>query len=142
MSELKTKPNSLSVIEFIDNHPNQKINQDCKELIKFYESATGYKAKLWAHMIGFGSYDYKYETGRSGTAMMAGFAPSKVGITLYLNCSGREMEKKLAKLGKHKMSVSCLYIKNLASIDYNILKEIIIENIKYMRDNYKTYKTP
>lgn len=138
----KTQPTTISAEEFVNNYPNQKIIPDCLELIKIFESVTGQKAVMWGNMIGFGFYHYKYESGREGDSFAAGFAPSKIGITIYTNCdietdfnTAQKLEL-LPKLGKYKASKACLYIKKLADIDLETLKQIINKSYKYAITRY------
>lgn len=121
----KTQPNTQSVTDFLNNYPNQKVIPDCFELIKLFEKVTGEKPVMWSTMIGFGSYHYKYESGREGDIFVVGFAPSKIGITIYVLAGYKEQADFLAKLGKHKLGKACLYIKNLKDLDLVALEKII-----------------
>jgi Domain of unknown function (DU1801) len=121
----KTQPSSASVSDFLTNYPNQKVIPDCHKLIKIFEDITGQEPVMWSTMIGFGNYHYKYESGREGDFFLVGFSPSKVGITIYISSGYTDLTEKLAKLGKHKIGKSCLYIKSLTDIDLETLKEII-----------------
>lgn len=124
-----------SVEDFINNYPNPKIIQDCHKLIQIFTKQSGREPVLWGKMIGFGKYHY-VQKASEGDWFAAGFAPTKVGITLYITSGFAEFGDLLEKLGKHKKSVGCLYIKNLQEIDLVILKEIISKSIKYMKDKY------
>jgi hypothetical protein len=130
----KTQPSNSSVTDFLNNYPNQKVIPDCHKLIKIFEEITGQKAVMWSTMIGFGNYHYKYDSGREGDFFLVGFSPSKVGITLYVSSGYSELTEQLAKLGKHKIGKSCLYIKSLSDLDLDTLKEII----KFGYQNKKT----
>jgi hypothetical protein len=129
----KTQPSQQSVLEFIESYPNQGVCEDCKLLLKFFTKITGFKPVIWAHMIGYGTYHYKYASGREGDSFLAGFAPSKTGITIYTNSDLTAKSSLLEKLGSHKISKSCLYIKKLSDIDLNILKIIILNGIKKIK---------
>jgi Domain of unknown function (DU1801) len=126
-----------SVQEFLDNYPNQKVITDCQKLIKLFEGVTGEKAQLWSTMIGFGSYHYKYESGREGDYFITGFAPSKIGITIYTNCQEliASDDTFLKDLGKHKSSKACLYIKQLSDINQAVLKKIIKKVVNISKQN-------
>jgi Domain of unknown function (DU1801) len=129
MNDNKTKPSEQSVLEFLDTYPNQKVIPDCKKLITIFEDITKWEPVKWAHMIGFGSYHYKYASGREGDYFITGFAPSKVGITLYVLKYGED-NSELDKLGKFKNGKGCLYIKKLEDIDLAVLKKLIKEKLK------------
>lgn len=123
---IKTQPTNDSVMEFLDNYPNQEILEDCKKMIQICENITNSKAVMWGKMIGFDTYKYKYQSGHQGEFFVLGFAPSKVGITIYTNCDLIESDL-VSKLGKYKISKACLYIKKLEDIDLEVLK-IVLEN--------------
>jgi hypothetical protein len=132
----KTHPAETSVTEFLNNYSNQKVIPDCFELIKLFEKVTGQQAVMWSTMVGFGTYHYKYESGREGDYFAAGFAPSKTGITLYIPAGYFEESPYLEKLGKVKHSKACIYIKKLGDIDLEILAKMIKEGYDYITTKY------
>ncbi|MFW9847068.1 MAG: DUF1801 domain-containing protein [Candidatus Thorarchaeota archaeon] len=81
-------------------------------------------------MVGFGSYHYKYESGREGDMPLTGFSPRKQSLTVYIMSGFEEYEDLLSKLGKHKIGKSCLYINKLADVDKDVLKRIIKKSLK------------
>jgi hypothetical protein len=89
-------------------------------------------------IFGFGSYHYKYASGREGDFMLTGFSPRKQNLSLYIMAGFRDFDTLLAKLGKHKTGKSCLYIKRLDDIDLKVLELLISRSIKYMRTKYET----
>jgi hypothetical protein len=135
----KTTVSQSSVTDFLNQYPNQKVIPDCMELISIFEEVTGEEARMWSTMVGFGTYHYVYDSGREGDYFVTGFAPSKVGITIYTNC--QELIAKdpsmLGDLGKFKSSKSCLYIKKLEDIDQKVLKSIIKRSYDYIQLKYK-----
>ena len=137
MSENKTKPSAVSVIQFLEQYPNQKVIEDCKILIKLFKKITKCEPVMWSTMFGFDQYHYKYESGREGDAFITGFAPSKVGITIYCLSDYPELNSDLAKLGKYKAGKSCLYIKKLSDIDLSVLTNIIKNTISGIKQKYK-----
>ena len=137
----KTIVSNISVEKFLTNYPNFKIVPDCLKLVKLFEIVTGDKAKIWGNMVGFGSYDYKYESGREGDYFVTGFAPSKVGITIYTNCDLSINLELLKRLGKFQNSKSCLYIKKLEDIDEEVLKEVIRNSCEYIKAKYQIGNT-
>jgi Domain of unknown function (DU1801) len=132
----KTQPTQISVPDFLNNYPNQKVIPDCYEMIKLFEKSTGHEPVMWGNIIGFGSYHYNYDSGREGDWFAVGFAPSKVGITIHMPAGYFEQNTNLSKLGKHKIAKCCLYLKKLEDIDLIILEEIIKESYNYIVNKY------
>ena len=122
--------------------PDQR-REEAQALLELYQRVTGEHAKMWGpSMIGFGEYHYTYDRGRSGTSMRSGFAPRKGKHSIYLMCSdldqasAAQFEARLAKLGKHKMEKSCLYVNRLDQIDMAVLEQIITDNVAEMNRRY------
>ena len=137
MAELKTKENDQDVMAFIESLENQSRKNDCLTLLPIMEEITGEKAKMWGgSIIGFGNYHYKYKSGREGDWMVTGFSPRKANFTIYIMPGFSKYQKILDKLGKHKTSVSCLYVKKLEDIDLKLLKKLIDESVKDMKKLY------
>lgn len=129
MSELKTKPNKNSVSEFIHSIEDPVKKQDSKSLLKLMKEITGSKPVMWgSSIIGFGSYHYKYASGREGDWFVAGFSPRKQSLTLYI-MGGIKDPELFEKLGKHKTGKGCLYFKRLADVDEGVLKQIISNSV-------------
>jgi len=92
--------------------------------------ATKQKPKMWGtSIVGFGSYHYKYESGREGDSCLTGFSSRKGDISVYLVASFPGREKLLAKLGKHKMAKGCLYVRKLSDVDPEVLEQIIVRSV-------------
>lgn len=138
MSELKTKVNNASVKDFLNSIENEQTRKDCIEISKMMEGVTKARPKMWGtSIVGFGSYHYTGKSGREGDWMLTGFSPRKQNLTLYL-MGGFDSEKDLLKkLGKHKTSVGCLYIKKLEDVDRNVLKELVTASVKKMKSQVK-----
>ena len=134
MSELKTKVNNASVEKFLNTVADEQARKDCYEILKIMKQVTKEEPKMWgASIVGFGSYHYKGASGREGDWMLTGFSPRKQNLTLYL-MHGFEVHKELLKkLGKHKTSMGCLYIKKLEDVDKKVLKELVAESVKRMK---------
>jgi hypothetical protein len=125
MAENKTKATQLSVAAFIAALTDDAKRADAKALIKLMQDATGEKPKMWGpSIIGFGSYHYKYESGREGDAPLIGFSPRKSATVLY-GLKGAGSEALFAKLGKHTTGKGCVYIKKLADVDPKVLGALI-----------------
>lgn len=133
MAELKTQENNASVEELINGTGDEKVIADCNTLVKLMSKATGDKPKMWGDkIVGFGKYQYKSAaTGKGGDWFIMGFAPRKAGLALYL-MSGYTPEVKdcLTRLGKHKLSGSCIHITKLANVDEKVLEEMIETSAK------------
>lgn len=137
MAEPKMKENDHSVIEFIENVEHEQKKVDAFQLLEIFEEVTGYDAKMWGpSIIGFGSYHYKYASGREGDAPLAGFSPRKAKISLYLAYDSLEREVLLRKFGKHTTSKACIYVNKLADIDTDVLKDLIKLTIKEYQELY------
>ena len=93
---------------------------------------------MWGpSIVGFGSYHYKYESGREGDMCITGFSPRKQNLTIYILPGFKRYSELMKKLGKHKTGSSCLYINKLEDVDLKVLKQLITESVKYMKKKYK-----
>ena len=137
----KTLPNETSVISFIEKVEDVQKKKDSYELLELNKEITGCEPIIWGpSLIGFGTYHYKYESGREGDFFIAGFSPRKTAPTLYIMAGFSRYDELLQKLGKFKTGKSCLYVKKLDDIDRIVLRQLITESVKYMRENYPTSK--
>lgn len=137
MYELKTKENDKSVIEFIEAVDNPKKREDAYKLLDIFTETSGFQAKMWgSSIIGFGKYHYKYNTGHEGDAPLVGFAPRKAKISLYFAPGESEREELLKSFGKHTSGKACVYINKIADIDVEVLKTLIIQSIKFLKETY------
>ena len=126
MPENKTKATTLSVTAYIDSLSDPTRRSDAKELVRLMQRGSGEKPKLWGtSIVGFGSYHYRYDSGREGDAPLIAFAPRKAALVLYGMLSHSEAKALLAKLGKHTTGKGCLYIKKLSEVDKNVLETLI-----------------
>src|SRR5687767_2415660 len=128
MAENKTKATDQSVEAFINAIEDEKRRQDCQTILTMMRQATGEEPKMWGtSIVGFGSYHYKYESGREGDEPRIGFSPRKQSLTLYVLPGQLDdgWQTLLGKLGKHTTGKVCLYIKKLADVDQAVLGEII-----------------
>jgi len=138
MAELKTKKTNASVAAFLNAVEDKKKRADCKVIAKMMREATGKRAKMWGSaIVGFDSYDYTYESGRSGSWPICGFSPRAQNISVYIMPGFSKFERLFAKLGKFKIGKSCLYIKNLGDVDEKVLNKLIAASVKEMRRMYK-----
>jgi hypothetical protein len=134
MADNKTKSTSASVAAFIDAIADSTRRADAKALVKVMQSAAGEKPRMWGpSIIGFGSYHYRYESGRKGDMPLLGFSPRKVATVLYNMTATDDCQVLLAKLGKHTTGKGCLYIKKLADVDQQVLKAMAVKSVAAMR---------
>jgi hypothetical protein len=137
MAELKTKQTTASVTAFLNSIEDNKKRSDCDAVVKMMRGATGNPARMWGTgIIGFGSYDYKYSSGRSGSWMLCGLSPRKNNLTIYIMSGFSGYADRMKKLGKFKTGKSCLYIKSLADVDKKELRALIDDSVRYMRAKY------
>lgn len=135
MAELKTKANKASVDKFLKGIKDERVREDCYKVIEIMKKATKEEPKMWGtSIIGFGSYHYKYASGREGDWMLTGFSPRKQNLTLYIMSGFDEYDSLLKKLGKHAIGKSCLYIKKLEDVDAKVLKELVAKSVKHMQN--------
>ena len=126
MAENKTLPTKASVTKFIAGIENKRRHADAMVALDTYKDITGLKPVMWGpSIIGFGQYEYKYESGREGIMLAAGFSPRKANLSFYVGEKFTGAKKLYEKLGKHKKSVACLYINKLDDVDLDVLREII-----------------
>ena len=136
----KTQPEATSVAAFLGNVGHEVRRANGLELLPFFKRITGWEPQMWgSSIIGFGRYHYKYESGREGDFLITGFSPRKASMSIYIMPGYRDMSDKLARLGKHKMGKSCLYINKLSDVDMMVLEEIVADGVAYMKANYETF---
>ena len=137
MSEPKTKPTRKNVRKFIDGVENVRRKADALVLLELFEGITGKPAVIWGEsIIGFGQYKYHYPSGQKGIWPVTGFSPGKQRLSIYIMPGFGQFQPLLDKLGKHKHSVSCLYINKLADVDMDVLRGLIVASIDEMKVLY------
>ena len=137
MADNKTKPTEASVEDYIASRANEEQRADCKALMSIFRRVTRQRPKMWGpSIVGYGSYHYTYESGRTGDMCLAGFAIRGRELVVYLDAEGREQQALLSKLGKHKMGKSCLYFKRLADLDKTVLEQLIVNSVKEVTRRY------
>ena len=137
MTELKTRQNDMNVDAFLDGVENPRRREDARRLLALMQEVTGELPKMWgATIVGFGSYHYRYASGREGDWPVVGFAPRKQNLVLYIMPGFTRYSALLAKLGKHRTGKSCLYVNKLDDIDPRILEELVRESVAEMKRRY------
>jgi hypothetical protein len=134
MADNKTKPTELSVAAFIDAITDPTKRADAKALVKLMQDATGEKPRMWGpSIIGFGSYHYRYDSGREGDMPLISFSPRKTATVLYNVIESSDSGALEAKLGKHTAGKGCLYLKKLADVDQQVLKAMVVKSLAALR---------
>ncbi|GBF20653.1 MULTISPECIES: DUF1801 domain-containing protein [Arenibacter] len=134
MTENKTRPNNNSVIAFLNSVEGEEKRKDSHALLQLFKSITLEPAVMWGEsIVGFGSYHYKYDSGREGDMCITGFSPRKSNFSIYIMSGFSNYQDLLEQLGPHKTGKACLYVKRLSDIDMDVLSEII-------RSSYLHYK--
>src|SRR5688500_2534305 len=137
MTKNKTAETENSVTDFINLVENEVKRNDSFKIIELLKNLTGFEPKMWGpSIIGFGNYHYKYPSGHEGDAPLAAFSPRKDSIVLYFDIEFENREVLLSQLGKHRSSVTCVYVKKLEDIDVSVLKKLITNS---MKNTMKTY---
>lgn len=142
-AELKTKATAVSADDFIAAQADPRRRDEAAALDALHRRVTGAEPKMWGpSIIGYGSYDYKYDSGREGTMCRAGFSPRKAALTLYLMGTYVERQAEadalFARLGKHTTGKSCLYIKKLDDVDMEALEALVRLSWDTMNEKYPT----
>lgn len=137
MAENKTQPTKQSVAQFLNGIEDEQKRREAKAIDKLFRLVTGVKPTMWGpSIVGYGTYHYKYDSGREGDSMRLGFSPRKQNFSLYIMPGFKKYDALLAKLGKHKTGVSCLYVKRLDDIDFNVLENLAREAWAEMNRKY------
>jgi len=132
MAELKTRPTggAREAKAFVAAIADPAARADAETLLKLMREVSGQPPKLWGDsIVGFGSYHYKYASGREGDWFPIGFSPRKANLTIYVLAGFERHAALLTKLGKHKTAKSCLYVKRLADIDLAVLRRLLEDSL-------------
>lgn len=137
MAETKTKFTGASVDAFLAARASPQQLIDCKAIMAMCERVTQQPPRMWGpSIVGCGAYTYRYESGHSGQAPIAGFAIRGRDLVVYLSCDDPAQAALLARLGKHKMGKSCLYFKRLADLDVSVLEALIAGSVAQTMRRY------
>ena len=137
MTKNKTIETQDSVAVFLASIKDEKKRKDCLAIIDLITEHTGLEPKMWGtSIVGFGSYHYKYESGREGDAPLTGIASRPNAITLYLGSNFDKREELLSKFGKHKIGGGCIHIQKTEDIDTNILIKMVKNSIAHRKKQH------
>ncbi|MDP1777773.1 MAG: DUF1801 domain-containing protein [Brevundimonas sp.] len=135
--EARTKPTEVSVADFIAAVENPQRRADAETLCALFAEISGEPPKMWGpSIIGFGRYHYRYASGHEGDAPRLGFSPRKVQTVVYVMSGFQGQETMIARIGKVKTSVSCMYVNRLDQIDLGVLREMAVASLAHMSKLY------
>jgi hypothetical protein len=139
-ANIKTKATEVSVAGYIAALESPQRREDAAALDALFRRVTACEPKMWGpSIIGYGSYTYKYESGREGTMCRTAFSPRKAALTLYAMGGPADLAPgavALARLGKHTTGKGCLYIKKLADVDLAVLEQLVTMSWERMNAQY------
>jgi hypothetical protein len=136
MAELKTKKTDASVLEFLNAVEHDKRRTDGLALLELMRDVTAEEPAMWGpSIVGFGSYQYEYASGRTGEWPVVGFSPRKRSLTVYITPGLEQYEPLLEKLGKYRTGKGCLYINKLEDVDEQVLRELIRQSVAHVRES-------
>src|SRR5687768_3929346 len=137
MAENKTKPTGACVEDYIASRANAQQRADCRELMALFKKITRHSPRMWGpSIVGYGSYRYTYESGRTGEAPLAAFAIRGRELVVYVVAEGEKQRSLLSRIGRHRMGKVCLYFKQLADLDRSVLERLVVGSIAEVRQRY------
>lgn len=137
MAGNKTVATQGDVLAFINSIEDERQREDAKQIMSMMVDLTGEEPTMWGtSIVGFGSYHYRYASGRTGDFMMTGFSPRKRNLSIYVMPGFDDHGDLLAQLGKHKLGKSCLYINKLDDVDSEVLKTLVSRGYETMKEKY------
>ena len=123
--------------DFLASLGSKQVISDCRKLSKMMRAVTGKNGKMWGStIVGFGKYQYQYASGHGGEFFLTGYSPRKNNLSIYIMPGFSDYQKQLKGLGKHKLGKSCLYVKQLSDIDFDLLTDIVSDSVDVMRNRY------
>jgi hypothetical protein len=138
VADNKTQPTKASVTAYINAIEDTQRRADVRKVAAMMRKATGKRARMWGPgIVGYGTYHYKYASGREGDFMITGFASRKQALTVYIMPGFERFDALMGKLGRYTTGKSCLYIKRLSEVDKTVLERLINASVQYMREHYE-----
>lgn len=134
-ADLKTRRTDASVASFLAGVPDEVRRKDAVTVCGLLSQVSQEPPRMWGRaIVGFGSRRLVYASGRELDWMLVGFSPRKANTVLYLSLDGFGRHAALlARLGKHKTGMGCLYIGKLSDIDLGVLKQLVAEAVRHAR---------
>lgn len=137
MAELKTTPNNNSVEAYLESITDEKKRTDSEKIVDIMQDITNESPQMWGDsIVGFGSYHYKYDSGREGEWFLTGFAARKQSLTLYIMAGFERYDELMEKLGKYKTGKSCLYVKKMEDVQEDVLRSLIKALVDHLKTKY------
>jgi hypothetical protein len=137
MAELKTRPTDDNVEHFLQGISDEQRREDCRTIARIMRKVTKAPPRMWgASIVGYGSYHYRYESGREGDWFLTGFSPRKQALTVYVMSGFARYSGLLSQLGKFKTGKACLYFKRLEDVDLAVLETLIRESVAHLKKTY------
>ncbi|CAN1567665.1 Domain of unknown function DUF1801 [Paracoccaceae bacterium] len=125
-NEAKTKSAALDREAFLAGVESPERRAEALRLLDLFGRATGWEPRLWGpSIVGFGRYDYLYDSGHRGTSLATGFSPRRAELSVYILPGYTDFGPILSRLGPHRVGKSCLYLKRLDKVDEAVLEELI-----------------
>jgi hypothetical protein len=137
MPENKTRPTTASVSDYLASRASELQLADCRQLMALMKKITRRPPRMWGpSIVGYGSFRYTYDSGRTGEMPLAAFAIRGRDLVVYLMADGDRQQALLARLGKHTMGRSCLYFRRLADLDASVLEKLVVGSIAEARGRF------
>lgn len=142
MAELKTAQTNASVGAFLRAIPDARRRADCRVVARMMREATGERPRMWGtSIVGYGSYRYRYASGREGSWFLCGYSPRAQSLVVYIMPGFSEFAPLMKRLGRYRTGKSCLYLKSLDDVDPGVLQGLIAESVESMRRRYPKGRT-
>ena len=137
MAELKTKASDASVSAFLQSVDGEQKRRDARDILALMKEVTGKRPRMWGtSIVGFGSYHYKYQSGREGDWLVTGFSPRKQNLAVYIVPGFSRYSTLMNRLGKYKTGKSCLYLRRLGDVDQKVLRQLVTRSVADMKKLY------
>ena len=137
MAELKTKASDASVSAFLQSVDGEQKHRDARDILALMKEETGKRPRMWGtSIVGFGSYHYKYQSGREGDWLVTGFSPRKQNLAVYIVPGFSRYSTLMSRLGKYKTGKSCLYLRRLGDVDQKVLRQLVTRSVADMKKLY------
>lgn len=140
--QAKTRVEDQTVEAFLDGVAPPERQAEARALVALFQEVTGFRPRIFTGgMVGFGTYDYRYDSGHSGTSLATGFAPRKAELSIYILPGHADFGPILARLGKHRTGKACLYLKRLSDADPQALKDLIRAGLSDLATRWTVHPT-
>lgn len=137
MADTTTGPTDEDVDAFLARVPDERRRADARAVVDLMAEVTGERPTMWGPtMVGFGSYHYRYASGREGDYFIVGLSPRTAALTVYLLDGFEGREDLLERLGPHTTGKACLYLKRLDDVDADVLRELVQLSVRRTAETY------